>query len=332
MRHPSPGRGHGPAWRTLAMLAAIPVATACDREPVRLVAGVRDTVVVHALRSTPLPVRALDPRGRPRALEGVRFAWLSGDRVAISDSGRVTCERPAEARVQVRAGTLASTFVLRCRPIRGFRRLDDVQLTVGDPPQPFVVGAIGVDGADVTQLHGSAVVADTAVARLDAAGMLHAVGRGNTAVMVEAGDCRMLRFIDVWERADSTRAMRPYEVFEQRALRLAAGELRRWPLSPGIYTMELQPDSRSPGALELLHHQVNCTRTGEGQRYYCAALPNAMLVVRHPGPAGRGADRVARLTVRRLYAPLDDRGTPVRRWTSTHASNLYRCPLEGVFR
>ncbi len=211
--------------RWLCRPALLFLITACvDRRPARL--AVPDRVVVNSRTATRLPVAARNAAGRIVSASGTRYELVSGGDVQLSDNGVVTCWQPTDAEIRVTRAELSTRFIVRCRPILGFRLPATVRLLTTDPPRELMVGAVGLDGNPVTLLAGTASVRDTQVVVLRN-GRLYPKARGVTEVDVTAGDCSIAVQIKVVELSSTPEALKPNEEFAT-ALRLVGGEIHDW--------------------------------------------------------------------------------------------------------
>jgi len=302
-------------------LAGILAATACTGKPVRLVAGTSDTVVVNDNVPVPVPLYGLNESGRRIDVRSVRFDPISANGVLLSADGQVTCSQRADATGRATVGNVSTMFALLCRPIRGFASHDNLQLIVGDAPEELNARAIGVDGQAVTLLAGAATVQDSAVASLDN-GRVRARKPGRTFIDVEAGGCAMDFVVEVFERADSTAAMQPWQEFTLTPLRLVGGELRTWRIPPGKYELLLVPDTTAHGKAILGASASNCSRwPGDAERYTCIARENASVIVRNASAPGRGHDAAANLFITHQFDSYRDTA-----FTRTHPWALEAAP------
>jgi hypothetical protein len=267
---------------------------------VRIVAGVADTAVVNNRQTVPLPVRMLDATGRELAPRGLRYELVSGDRIQLSEDGRVTCDRSGDATVRVSHDELSKDFVLRCRPIRGFRVSQRIRLIVGGASEELTIGAVGADGKPVSLLAGKASVRDTSIATL-VDGRVHPKMAGDTDVDVAVGDCVLSIRVEVVERVDSTLKLGPSREFVIAPLRLVGGELRSWRIPPGMYDVRLDTDSTQRERLVLAGVGMKCARFSDGdQQYSCIAGEGAAVVVRSPRRPGQTRELSGALTIRSL--------------------------------
>lgn len=291
------------------VLLVVPTVS-CDRlswpaagPPARLVAGRADTVLINSRHAVPLPVRVLDAAGHELAA-GVRYVWVSGEPLAVSDSGRVTCTRRLDATVRASLGTLATQFTVLCRPIRRFGVTLDADhgpLVVGGAPMSLAIEAVGLDGAPETQIAGTLAVEDTTVvvARGD---RLYPRGPGIASVALDLGDCVLPVGFEVYERVGTPSALRRREqVFMDGPLGLADGERRVWRLPAGEYRVELLPVRGVETGPVLGTTAMNCV--GAGQVLHCIALADASVNIRFRRGTSTRRELGGTLVVQRLDVP-----------------------------
>jgi hypothetical protein len=298
-------------FRRIAASLAWPALAACTGgTPARIVAGDADTVVVNNRRPIAIPVRLLAADGRELRASGLRWRWVSGDRLPLTPDGQVTCARSGDAEVRVSRGRLATRVVLRCRPVEGFLFPQKVEMVVGGPPAWLPVVPVGVDSRPEPLFEARVGVHDSSVAVLRDSRLV-ARGRGRTSVVVQVGDCRLSLVVDAVERVDSAAALLPFQEFVA-PLRLVGGEVRAWRVAPGRYELRLDGDDRAGAAgvaPVLAGSETRCAPyPGGGQHYSCIARHGASVVVRHAGPVGDAPASPAILVVRRL----PDVNAPVR--------------------
>lgn len=288
-----------PLRRSLALrvLPLLVFAACTDRLPVRLVAGRADTIVVHNRQAVQLPVFGVGRRGDTVALRNLRFRRLSGAPIRVTSSGMATCDRAADAQVEVSHRRLSSRFVLMCRPILGFRFRGNASLLLGGPAVPMQLDAVGMDGESVAPIFGTAIVEDSSVATMR--GMfIAAKAPGRTRVQVEAGDCSTEIGVEVNERVHSLDSLRPFQEFAT-PVSIVAGEVQAWPIVKGDYLIDFQPLDSASRELAIGAAGAQCV--GSSLRgYHCLALQPAKIVLRHPGDAGSGATVTGTLSVRLL--------------------------------
>lgn len=275
--------------------------------PVRLVAGRSDTVVVNTSSRVRIPVTGVDAKGHVHDVRGLKFEWLSGDRIGLSSDGDVTCSKAGDAVLQAWHSHLSTRFVLQCRPVKGYRPAAGIELVIGAGPQRLPLYAIGLDGKPVTQLVGSATIEDDQVADLEGA-MVYPREPGETDVIVEIGDCSVGIPVWVYGRAADAAVIKPNQAFFTH-LRLTGGESDRWRVAPATYQLALLPDSGAESGLTLAGTSLNCVpHMGEGDRTWCVALKAAEVVVGNARSPGPGSEASGTLYIIRQYDPDRDTG------------------------
>lgn len=312
--------------RGMGSVLAVLAIVSCERlvphgSPARLVVGRTDTVIVNSRHAIQLPVRVVDSAGRQLPPTGVRYVWVSGEPLAVSGSGRVTCPRRLDAEVRVSLGTLSHRFTVLCRPIQGFSAMggiDRAPFLVDGPPATLVVPAVGLGGERVRQISGTLTVKDTtvAVARDD---RLYPRAPGVTSVVLDIGDCLWAVGFEVVQRVASPSELRRREqVFLDAPLRLAAGEERTWRLPPGEYRVVLLPVRAPAVALLLGATAMNCV--DDGPAHHCIALADASVTVRARRNGAGSAVRADTLLVQRLDVPShtpQSAPSPSLQWSKT---------------
>ncbi len=300
--------------------------------PARLVAGRADTVLVNSRHAVQLPVRVLDAAGNAMPAAGVRYAWVSGAPIVVSDSGRVTCTRRLDATVRASLGALATQFTVLCRPVRWFGVTFDAArgpLVVGGAPTSLAIEAHGLDGAPETQIAGALAVEDTTVvvARGD---RLYPRGPGIASVALDLGDCVLPVGFEVNERVGTPSELRRREqVFMDAPLGLADGERRVWRLPAGEYRVELLPVRGVETGLVLGTTAMNCV--GTGQVLHCIAFADASVNLRRRGASTR-RELTGTLVVQRLDVPsYTPQSAPSRSLGWTKSANPM-CRLEDTNR
>ena len=280
--------------------------------PARLVAGKADMIVVNSLHATTLPVQVLDDAGHSLPPQKLSFARVSGDSLALSPSGQVTCAQRGDAQVRVTLGALAKQFTLYCRPIKGFRFVygEGRPLLVGDAPRDLQFVAVGVDGTPERMLAGTLSITDSSVAELRRLSV-RPRAPGQTMVELDLGECLWPMGVTVHARVTSPSALRSdNDVFLVSPLRLVDGERRGWRLPRGDYRVALLTQAGVDTKLELGTTAMNCVPwiTG-GQDYECIALAGASVDVKNPRRAGGGGELYGELFAMRMDLPDTSRIT-----------------------
>ena len=288
-------------------LVALIVLLTRNGPPVSLAAGTADVVVINNELPVHLPIQVLDARGHLLDAGRVRYRWMSGAPVALSATGEVTCREASDAYIHVSLGALSRNVLLRCRPIRDFWLNTGGELVAGDSAVPMWFSADGPDGRPVELIAGSVTVRDSDIASLHDM-RLRPKLPGTTVLTVVAGDHSHTIPIRVLSAAHNPGALGPYDAFIVPSLRVAAGETRRWPIAPGLYAISLRPDTAGIVAddertqratLVLAISNANCIANGPGQRYLCAALKGAEVIVYGPRGSTQRETFTGRLLVRR---------------------------------
>jgi len=249
-------------------------ASISDKRPARISVGASDTVVVNDTESVRLAVHVLNVRGQVLRARGLRYEFVSGDRMRISKDGRVTCDRSGNTTVRVSLGKLSTRLQLLCRPVRKLVAGTTVYLVIGDSAQELPVGALGLDGQPVTPVVGHATIRDSTVATLEGL-RVRGGAPGGTAVEVRVGEDSVAIGVWVYERAHTLDGLGANTLPVAVPVRLASGTTSRWHIPNGVYLLSILPDRRFQERPELKLTAVgaNCTKAasrGE-QSYGCLA-------------------------------------------------------------
>ncbi|HEY0929652.1 MAG TPA: hypothetical protein VGE27_07005 [Gemmatimonas sp.] len=172
--------------------------TARNGPPVRLVAGTGDTILVNFLRPVSLSIRVLDADGRLLPDSGVRYAWIGGAPVSVSERGIVTCAHSGDAKVRASLGSLATTLHLLCRPVRAVSAGFWADFVLGESGRDLDVTAVDVDGRLATRLGARLSVEDSTVAVLSGL-RVEPRSPGETRASLRVGDRTTDFFVRVFE-------------------------------------------------------------------------------------------------------------------------------------
>jgi hypothetical protein len=260
----------------------VTVAT-CKGPPARLVAGIADTVVVNNVHAVQMPMHVFDAAGHELPDSGVRFQWLSGAAVPVSDKGVLKCTQAGDATLRASLGALVTQVIVRCRPVRNVLGGGELSLLVGDSSQVLAFAPVDSAGRPV-KLYTMGISYDSAIVTLEQ-WRIHARAPGHASVDIYIGDGWAHWWVGVYARAQSLEDMRPGD---HRAVpvRLAGGEMLRLqlPPSPPTYTVEMLPDRDSLRMPRLAMLGANCNGglTTSRRNYWCFALPGASVVAYHP--------------------------------------------------
>lgn len=295
---------------TLAILVVAVVTR--DGPPARFVAGTDDSIIINNELPVHLRVQVVDARGHSLNPSGVRFRWMSGAPIRVSQNGLVTCAESGDAQVRISLGAISHELLLRCRPVSDIKQVWDAwNFVVGDSAHTLPISATGPDGKPVDLVAGSASVRDSDVASLNGLSV-RPKAAGRTELDVTVGDDSVEVPIIVYERASSPAALRVGQAFVS-TMRLAGGDVRRWPLQPGLYKLSLETKSTSSSAagagdqdstarLVLAMQNANCVDAGPDQDYMCVALAHAAVVIYAPRNARPEREFTGHLSVLRDYS------------------------------
>ena len=257
-------------------------ASACERPPARIIAGVADTVVINDNRPVMLPIRVLDAHGRMLTDTAVRYEWKSGAPIAVSAKGVVACTQSGDAAVRASLGTLATDILIRCQPVRTIRALRMLNLVVGGPAQDLPFEVVGMDGLPVTLLNGQITVEDSTIVSVDGF-RIRGRAPGESGLTVRVGNSTAFTNVQSYARARSPEGLRP----GQRVavpVRLTGGEMQRWRLSasPQLYFLGMLPDSDEAYMPRLAIVGANCSKGLGPHTFFCLARQEASVFVYHP--------------------------------------------------
>jgi hypothetical protein len=283
---------------------------ACKGTPSQLVAGIADTVVLHNVRPTRVPIQVLDADGHVLPDTGVRFEWMSGVPVPVSPRGSVTCTQAGDATLRASLGTLAKLFLVHCQPVHEVRGGGEFRLVVGDPPQDLLFDAVDMDGRPVRPLAARVSVSDTTVLTLER-WRIRARAPGQAGVDIYIGDQWVHYFVQVYERARTLEGIRPGQHLAVR-VRLAGGELHSWglPPSPPNYFLTVLPEHDTQPTPRLAIERANCLRSAFPEGYSCFALEGAAVIVYHPRQADPAQLWSGALAIVRESCPRSERLRP----------------------
>lgn len=114
-----------------------------------------------------IPLRVLDAHGHELRDSGVHYRLIAGDRIAVSPGGMVKCLHSADATVQASLGSLATTMLVRCRPVKSVHIDGPIQFFLPDTAQEMPLRVLDLDGNEVSLLSGKTDIIDTTVATIE---------------------------------------------------------------------------------------------------------------------------------------------------------------------
>jgi hypothetical protein len=296
MRH---GGARGRARVTAALLAVALVPTAAlialllrDGPPVQLVveaqhgADVSNGIVLNTRRPVQLEMRVLDAKGHPLSSTDVRYRWAAGIPLKVSPTGVVTCQHPGDATVRASIGTVETTVLLRCRPVKRVLAQMPMNFLVGDPGKDLTFMALSPDGKPVDLLAGEVRVMDSTIAMLT--GMhVRPLAPGYTPVLVRIGDGEGWTGVSVYEPVRTFDGLRPDQELVVAPVRLGRGETIRWSLPMGLFNLHYNRTSAAqPIPVLAVDGLIMCMPDfgpSIEDTYCLVRAPGASVRISHPG-------------------------------------------------
>jgi hypothetical protein len=202
-------------------------------------------LVLNTRHPVQLAVRALDADGHILSSTNVRYQWMSGTPLSVSSKGVVRCAHAGDAAVRASVGTVATTVLLHCRPVKEVRAAE-ISLLVGDSGQDLRFQALSPEHQPVEMIAGELSIEDSTVATLRGT-HVRPVAPGNTLVTVRIGDGEGGIRVRVYKPVRTFVGLRPNQSFVVAPVRLARGDTIRWPLPVGRFDLhydrasDLQP-------------------------------------------------------------------------------------------
>jgi hypothetical protein len=283
----------------LAALSAPPLLIAAlvlrDAPPASLVfegqrgSDVPNGVVLNTRHPVQLVTRVLDTRGRALPSGTVRYEWRAGAPVAVTPSGVVTCNEYGDAEVRASAGPVATTLLVRCRPVNEIHGDMVMSLIAGGPGGDLPFTAHAPNGRLEWLVAFDARVEDSAVATVRG---LHVrpIAPGTTVATVNIGDARARVWVNVYEPVRTLAGLRPDQRLVSAPVHLALRDTIQWPLPTGQFWLRFTPVSRSqPVPRIVVHGQITCVPAfGPTDQARCLVrAPGASVRITHPrGPRG----------------------------------------------
>jgi hypothetical protein len=285
--------------RSLRVAIVLFAAHACAAPPVpgpavRLATDASDTVIINSRWPKALPVHALDAKGRTIAGAPIRFTWVNGAEVPVTNAGAVTCTRSGDLRVRALLDSLTTHVFVRCRLVEHVQIQGPIQFVLGDSelsrPRPLSVGVYAADGRPVSLFTASIMLLDSEVATLRGAALVPR-SRGPTVVSVHIGDREGTMGVHIYQRVEALDALDTLLRVSpgQRAfavpLRLESGAQYRQRLPPGYWMLSLLPHEdhgRNPIRMGVDGAACESNLLNDPGRLGCAAGSSASVVVYRP--------------------------------------------------
>lgn len=304
-------RGHAWLAAAVGIVATVGVAIVLSMtgDPARLVVeGDRgDGVVVNNLGAVKLGMRVLDARGHLLPDSGVRYRWAGGTPIPVSATGVAKCTRGGDATVRATLGSLATTLLLRCRPVSTLASRYGLALVVGEQAAPIPFVALDATRRIVSPLRGAITVADTSIAVMERASdgqrLLRARAPGSTRVDVSVGDRTTSVFVNAFGRRSSFNGIKPGDRVAIR-VRVRTGEVRQWSLVPSreLYVVRMIPDGDEEQMPAVAISGANCVDEGR-HAFMCAAPHGAQLFAYYPAWGNQSMERRGDIAVERREYP-----------------------------
>jgi hypothetical protein len=257
--------------------------------PARLVAdgqgGGSDGIVLNTRHPVQLAMRALDAEGRPLRSAHVQYRWMSGAPLRVTPDGVVTCTGRGDAMVRASAGAVATTLLLRCRPVKKVSAEWELNLLAGGSERELAFTALDPAGRAVDLLTGELHVKDSTIATLEGT-RIRPVSPGHTMVTVRIGDGEAWIGVTVYEPVRTLSGLRPDQRSVVAPVRLARGDTIRWSLPVGRFWLRYSRASAAQPMPALAVDGLIMCMPELGPSVDVACLvraPGATLRIAHPG-------------------------------------------------
>jgi hypothetical protein len=226
----------------------------------------------------------------------VRYEWASGTPVTVTRNGVVTCKESGDAEVRASAGAVATTLIVRCRPVNEIHGDMVLSLIAGGATEALPITAHAPDGRRVDLIAWEARVEDSSIVALDGL-RIRPLAPGTTSVLVSVGDGKTRIWVNVYEPVSTLAGLRPDQRLVSVPVHLGAGDTVRWPLPTGRFWLRFTPASRSqPVPRIVVSGVMSCMpEVGSTDQASCIVrAPGARIRISHPGASrGRIVGRLA---------------------------------------
>ena len=257
---------------------------------------IENGVVLNTRHPIQLETHVLDARGHQLPPATAQYQWVAGVPMDVTSNGVVTCREHGDAEVRASAGHVATTLVVRCRPVTQVSGDMVMSLLAGTAGTEIPFTARGPNGRLEQLVAFEARVRDTGVAVLEGL-HIRPVAAGATVVTVSIGEARANVWVNVYEPVSTLAGLRPDQRLVSAPVQLAAGDSIQWPLPLGELWLRFTPASRSqPAPRIVVHGQVTCIPAfGPTDQARCSVrAPGAWVRITHPRAArGKIAGRLA---------------------------------------
>jgi hypothetical protein len=258
-----------------------------------------NSIVLNTIHPVQLVTRVLDAKQRELPPATVRYEWASGTPVTVTRNGVVTCKELGDAEVRASAGAVATTLIVRCRPVSKVHGDMVLSLIAGGATEALPLTAIAPDGRRVDLIAWDARVEDSSIVALHGL-QIRPVASGTTSVLVSIGDGATRIWVSVYEPVSTLAGLRPDQRLVSVPVHLGAGDTIRWPLPTGHFWLRFTPVSGSqPVPKIVVSGSISCMpELGPTDQASCIVRdPGARIRIMHPG-ASRG-QIVGRLALER---------------------------------
>lgn len=290
---------------------------------VRLAADLSDTIAINSRRPTTLPVRALDAKGGTVAAAPIRFEWIDGAALPVSEVGAVTCTSSGDLSVRATLESLTTRVFVRCRLVEHVRVQGPMQFVLGDSslsqPKALPIEAYSADWRPVSVFTASMMLANDRVATLRGTTVVPRT-RGVSVAGVHIGDREGGTGVHIYQRVESLDALdtllrvHPEQRLFAVPLRLESGtQLHRQRVPPGGWMLALLPEENhktTPIRIRVDGAVCESHLLNEPGRLGCRAGPHASVVVYRPYANGGPGTATAYFLVRGLGSPNPTRFVP----------------------
>ena len=246
-----------------------------------------NAVVLNSSQPVKLITRAFDAGSHELPAGGVRYDWVAGVPIPVTSRGIVTCTERGDAELRASAGRVATTVIVRCRPVRAVNGSLMMYLVAGEQGKPLPITASTDDGMREDLVAYEARVEDTSVAVLSGL-VVRPIAPGTTSAILKIGDGQTRIWVNVYEPVPTLAGLRPDQRLVSAPVRLAAGDTIQWPLPAGRFWLRFSPsDALRPGPIPMIKvsGQISCVPSfGPTDQATCIAqTADAKIRIAHPG-------------------------------------------------
>lgn len=257
-------------------------------------------VVLNTRHPVQLETHVLDARGHQMPATTAEYRWVTGVPMDVTSHGIVTCRQYGDAELRASAGRLATTLVVRCRPVTRVTGDLVMSLLAGEAAAAIPFTAHAPNGRVEQLVAFEAHVRDSSVVALEGL-HLRPKAPGSTVVSVSIGDARANVWVNVYEPVPTLVGLRPDQRLVSAPVLLSPGDSIQWPLPAGELFLRFTPAWRSqPVPKIVVHGRVMCMPAfGPTDQARCDVRDaGAWVRITNPGSARRPI--AGRLALERL--------------------------------